>query len=78
MTDEQKDELREKQWELAMNGNVKMLVWLGKQYLKQRDIPDPMQDWDRPFDKIVYKECDSKCNCVDCGKGVGIKMEGLD
>ena len=25
MTDEQKDELREKQWELAMNGDVECL-----------------------------------------------------
>lgn len=74
MTDEQKDELREKQWELAMNGDVRMLVWLGKQYLKQRDIPDPMENWDRPFDKIVFKECDNSCNCVDCGKGESLEL----
>ena len=28
----------------------------------------------RPFDKIVFKECDSKCNCVDCGKGEGLEL----
>lgn len=32
-----KSSLRRKQWEMAMNGNVTMLVWLGKQYLGQSD-----------------------------------------
>ena len=29
--------LRRKQLEVAINGNVTMLIWLGKQYLGQRD-----------------------------------------
>ena len=29
--------LRRKQYETAMSGNPTMLIWLGKQYLKQRD-----------------------------------------
>ena len=29
--------LRRKQWQLAEKGNVTMLIWLGKQYLGQRD-----------------------------------------
>lgn len=29
--------LRRKQYEMAMNGNVTMLIWLGKQYLGQTD-----------------------------------------
>ncbi|MHB8276373.1 MAG: hypothetical protein ACYDIA_01800 [Candidatus Humimicrobiaceae bacterium] len=29
--------LRRKQWEIAMTGNVVMLIWLGKQYLDQID-----------------------------------------
>ena len=29
--------LRRKQWQAAEDGNTTMLVWLGKQYLKQRD-----------------------------------------
>ena len=29
--------LRRKQFEVAMNGNVAMLIWLGKQYLGQAD-----------------------------------------
>lgn len=29
--------LRRKQFEVAMGGNVSMLIWLGKQYLDQRD-----------------------------------------
>lgn len=32
-----KSSLRRKQWEMAINGNVTMLVWLGKQYLGQTD-----------------------------------------
>lgn len=29
--------LRRKQWEVARNGSVPMLIWLGKQYLGQSD-----------------------------------------
>ena len=29
--------LRRKQWEVAQTGNVTMLIWLGKQFLKQTD-----------------------------------------
>lgn len=29
--------LRRKQYEMAMNGNITMLIWLGKQYLGQAD-----------------------------------------
>lgn len=29
--------LRRKQWEIALGGNVTMLIWLGKQYLEQSD-----------------------------------------
>ena len=32
--------LRQKQFETAMNGNVAMLIWLGKQMLDQRDKQD--------------------------------------
>ncbi len=33
--------LKQKQVELAMNGNTTMLIWLGKQYLGQTDKTDP-------------------------------------
>jgi gamma-glutamylcysteine synthetase len=29
--------LRKQQWKAANNGNVVMLIWLGKQYLEQQD-----------------------------------------
>ncbi len=29
--------LRERQIDIAMNGSVPLLIWLGKQYLGQRD-----------------------------------------
>ncbi len=38
--DEGKMSLRRMQWQAAENGNATMLVWLGKQYLSQRDRLD--------------------------------------
>jgi hypothetical protein len=46
-----KASLRRRQFELAANGNVTMLVWLGKQYLSQSDKTDIMIDEDR-VDKL--------------------------
>ena len=40
LTPEQKLALRLAQWEKAMEGDTKMLIFLGKQYLGQKDIPD--------------------------------------
>ena len=40
MTAKEKVELRKKQWEKAMEGDTKMLIFLGKQYLGQKDTPD--------------------------------------
>ena len=34
-----KSSLRRRQWEKAMEGNTTMLIWLGKQYLEQKDQP---------------------------------------
>lgn len=33
-----------KQFELAMKGNVGLLIWLGKQYCGQSDQPEPPED----------------------------------
>lgn len=38
--DSAKASLRAKQFQLAMKGNVTLLIWLGKQYLGQRDKAD--------------------------------------
>lgn len=35
-----KKSLRRAQWEKAMNGDTRLLVWLGKQYLGQKDAPE--------------------------------------
>ena len=40
LTAEEKVVLRKAQWERAMAGDTKMLIFLGKQYLGQKDIPD--------------------------------------
>lgn len=87
MTDKDKDiqlvELRRKQFEMAMDGDVRMLIWLGKQYLGQKDNPAVVTDElcdgfdlveikdtdQRPFTNIVFSECSNKeCECVDCSK----------
>jgi hypothetical protein len=46
--------LKRKQFQVAMGGNVTMLIWLGKVYLKQRELrdPPPVDDGDTTF---VYK-----------------------
>ena len=36
--------LRKAQIELALSGNCSMLIWLGKQYLGQKDTPDPAKE----------------------------------
>ena len=40
LTAEEKVVLRKAQWEKAMAGDTKMLIFLGKQYLGQKDSPD--------------------------------------
>ena len=45
-------ELRKKQWELAMEGDVRMLIWLGKQYLGQKDSPTIQMN--KPIDDVVF------------------------
>ena len=47
ITIEEKIALKKKQWEMAMNGDTKMLIFLGKQYLGQKD--NPSLDMDRPI-----------------------------
>lgn len=39
-----KKSLRRAQFEKAMNGSDRMLVWLGKQYLNQKDAPTEGDD----------------------------------
>ena len=46
MTDKEKIELKKKQWDLAMDGDVRMLIWLGKQHLGQKE------NHERPKDEL--------------------------
>ena len=52
MTEKDKElrlvELRKKQFEMAMDGNVQMLIWLGKQYLGQSDKPSDIKEDELP------------------------------
>ena len=40
LTKEDKIALKKAQWEKAMEGDTKMLIFLGKQYLGQQDSPN--------------------------------------
>ena len=40
LTAEDKLASRKAQWEKAMEGDTRMLIFLGKQYLGQKDTPD--------------------------------------
>jgi len=53
MTKKKKKELEDKQWEVAMSGDTKMLIWLGKQYLAQSDKQD--ENWVRPISEINFE-----------------------
>jgi hypothetical protein len=56
---EGKELLREKQYDLAMKGNVPLLIWLGKQYLDQKDKSEVEQTNINPEeDKRLIAEVD--------------------
>ena len=45
--------LRRKQYEMALSGNVSLLIWLGKQYLNQRDEPPKEETNDSSIDSLI-------------------------
>ena len=53
ISDSEKLALRKKQFDIAMQGNVQMLIWLGKQYLEQSDKQE-LQNV-RPIDGIDFE-----------------------
>ena len=57
MEDKRKKELEDRQWEVAMDGNVQMLIWLGKQYLGQSEKSNDMSEDELPtgFDLKVIE-----------------------
>lgn len=50
--------LRHKQFQKAMSGDVKMLVWLGKQYLNQINNPVLIQEDKETVIRVVREESD--------------------
>lgn len=46
--------LRKLQFEAAARGNVAMLIWLGKQYLGQKDKAEI--DWDHHIEEVKFIE----------------------
>lgn len=57
--------VRRKQFQLAMEGNPTMLIWLGKQYLGQRDNMELTSDPQRPLASVV------QVYLPDNGRGAG-------
>ena len=53
LTAEEKLALRKAQWEKAMAGDTKMLIFLGKQYLGQKDTPHE-NDFELGFGRGVH------------------------
>lgn len=51
--EEGKRRLRKMQWEAAEKGNVVMLIWLGKQYLNQKESPENNDNADKS--NVVYE-----------------------
>ena len=49
LTEEEKEILRMAQWEKAMDGDTRMLIFLGKQYLGQKDTPNENDEFDLGF-----------------------------
>lgn len=47
-----------KQYEVAMKGNVPMLVWLGKQYLGQADKQEIKSDQKHSFENVSDSDLD--------------------
>lgn len=54
--------LRRKQYQVAMSGNVSMLIWLGKQILGQKDKHEMSADEDQGFVLHVRDYADKKKN----------------
>ena len=54
ISDSEKLALRKKQFDVAMQGNVQMLIWLDKQYLEQSDTQDQLQNV-RPIEGIDFE-----------------------
>ena len=46
-------QLRAKQFEVAMNGDKTLLIWLGKQWLGQADKPDDLSSQDAVFELCI-------------------------
>lgn len=57
-----KTSLKRKQYEIAMSGNVSMLIWLGKNLLGQKDKPETLAD----------------CTTDELIREVGIRLSGFD
>ena len=53
VTIEEKAALRKAQWEKAMEGDTRMLIFLGKQYLGQQDSPNE-NDFELGFGRGVH------------------------
>lgn len=73
--------LKRKQYDLAINhGNVAMLIWLGKQYLGQRDkvdqeIVDKTPGRGKPVEKLTDEELKEELEKHAAASGIESRVE---
>ena len=76
LTNDDKIELRKKQFEIAMEGDVRMLIWLGKNYLGQTESTMKITGEDEiceGFDLAVIGGV-----CENCGERVEVDKDEYD
>lgn len=48
--------LRQKQYKVALDGDVTMLIWLGKQHLSQKQNPDGVIPGEKLSIEVIYED----------------------
>lgn len=56
--------LKRKQAQVALDGSVPMLIWLGKQRLGQRDKQESFHNWANPFEKMSDEDLARESNLL--------------
>jgi hypothetical protein len=71
--------LRRKQWDVANTGNVTMLIWLGKQWLGQRDVLDLKQTGKIEVTReLSDKEIDAEIERILGKAGITLQDKALE
>ena len=58
-----------KVYDLAISGNMRAIEYLTERIEGKPHTKDKKEAWTRPFDRIVFNECENEdCKCKDCKK----------